>query len=106
MEMSDEEAAEMSDSMTASVKANFDAAAATYESGETEYNGATYLYEKVTTEELGEIMVYADTATKEVKYLTSQGMTMEITVLSNEVDSSKLEIPADYTLVDMAEMMG
>lgn len=106
MEMSAEEAAEMQESMTASVKASFDASAAKYETGETEFRDATYLYEKITTAEMGEIMVYADPATKEIKYLVSQGVTMEIVTISDKVDNSKLEIPADYTLIDMASMMG
>ena len=101
MEMSAEEAAEMQESMTASVKASFDASAAEYETGETEFRDATYLYEKITPAEMGEIMVYADPATKEIKYLVSQGVTMEIVTISDKVDNSKLEIPADYTLVDM-----
>ncbi len=104
MEMSDEEALAMSESMASSVKANFDASAATYETGETEYNGETYLYEKVITDEVGEIIIYADTATKEVKYLTSAGETMEITILTNQVDDSLFEIPADYTMIDMATL--
>ena len=76
MEMTDEEAAEMNNSMTASVKANFDASAAKYETGEAEFKDATYYYEKITTEEMGEIIVYADAATKELKYVVSQGVTM------------------------------
>lgn len=106
MEMSDEEAASMQESMTASVKANFDASAAKYETGEAEFKNTTYYYEKITTEEMGEIMVYADTATKELKYVVSQGVTMEIVTISDKVDESKFEIPADYTIVDMAAMMG
>ncbi len=106
MEMSADEAAEMQESMTASVKASFDASAAEYESGETEFRDATYLYEKITSAEMGEIIVYADPATKEIKYLVSQGVTMEIVTISDKVDNSKLEIPADYTLIDMAAMMG
>ena len=106
MEMSAEEAAEMNESMTASVKASFDASAATYETGETEFKGATYYYEKIATDEMGEIEVYADPATKELKYLVSQGITMELVFITDEIDASKLEIPADYTLIDMAEMMG
>ncbi len=106
MTMSEEEAASMSEEMTASVKASFDASAAEYETGETKLDGTTYLYEKITADETGEIMVYADTATKEVRFVSNQGIVMEITALSNSVDESKLEIPADYTLIDMAEMMG
>ncbi len=104
MEMSEEEAASMSEEMTASVKANFDASAAEYETGETEYNGTTYLYEKVTTGELGEIVVYADTATKEIKYLSNAGIMMEITALTSDFDESIYEIPADYTVIDMATL--
>ena len=106
MAMSDEEAAEMNESMTASVKASFDASAATYETGEAEFKDATYYYEKIATDEMGEIEVYADPATKELKYLVSQGVTMEVLFVTDEIDASKLEIPADYTLIDMAEMMG
>ena len=106
MEMTDEEAAEMNNSMTASVKANFDSSAAKYETGEAEFKDATYYYEKITTDEMGEIEVYADPATKELKYLVSQGITMELVFITDEIDASKLEIPADYTLIDMAEMMG
>jgi len=106
MEMTDEEAAEMNNSMTASVKASFDASAAKYETGEAEFKDATYYYEKITTEEMGEIMVYADAATKELKYVVSQGVTMEIVNISADVDASKFEIPEDYTLIDMAAMMG
>lgn len=106
MEMSEEEALMLSESATGSVTVSFDASAATYESGETEFEGETYLYEKITTDEMGEIVIYADTATKEVKYFTSQGTTMKFLALSNTVDESKLEIPADYTLMDMSSLMG
>lgn len=106
MDMSDEEASSMSEEMTASIKANFDASAATYETGETEFEGKTYLYEKINTVEMGEVMIYIDKATNQVKYISSQGVTLEITTVSSEVDESKFEIPADYTLVDMAQMMG
>ena len=104
MTMSEEELAEMSESMTASVKPAFDASAATFETGETEYNGETYLYEKIITEEAGEVIVYADTATKEIEYIESAGVVMELTALTNDFDESIYEIPADYTLVDMATL--
>lgn len=95
---------QMSESMTASVKPSFDAAAATYESGTEVFNGTEYLYEKITTVEAGDIVVYADMNTKEIKYLVSAGMAMELTLLTHDVNDSVYEIPADYTLVDMAAM--
>lgn len=104
MAMDDATMAQMSESMTASVKPSFDAAAATYESGTEVFNGTEYLYEKITTVEAGDIVVYADMNTKEIKYLVSTGMTMELTLLTHDVDDSVYEIPADYTLVDMTTM--
>lgn len=101
MAMDDATMAQMSESMTASVKPSFDAAAATYESGTEVFNGTEYLYEKITTVEAGDIVVYADMNTKEIKYLVSTGMTMELTLLTHDVNDSVYEIPADYTLVDM-----
>ncbi len=106
MEMTEEEVADMGSSMTASIVPGFNHESATYETGETEYNGTTYLYEKITTPETGEIIVYADTATKEVMYIASAGITMEITALTSDFDNSIFTVPADYTIVDMAEMMG
>ncbi len=106
MEMTEDEAAEMNESMVASVKASFDPSDATFETGEEEFRGETYLFEKITADEIGEIIVYADPATKEIKYFVSQGVTMEVLVISDTIDESKFEIPADYTLIDMAEMMG
>lgn len=106
IEMSDEEAADLANQMTASVKANFDASDATYEAGETEYNGTTYLYEKVTTDELGDILVYADTATKKIKYLSNQDIMMEITALESDFDESIYEVPSDYAIIDMSALMG
>ena len=102
--MTEEELAEMGESMTASVKPAFDASAATFETGETEYNGETYLYEKISTVEAGDITVYADTATKEIKFIESTGIVMELTALTNDFDESIYEIPADYTVVDMATL--
>lgn len=96
---------QMADTMTASVKPAFDAEAATYESGTEEFNGTEYLYEKITTAEAGDIIVYADTATKDVKYLVSGGMTMEMTLLTHDVNDSVYEIPSDYTIIDMASLM-
>jgi len=104
MAMDEATMAQMSESMTASVKPAFDASAATYESGTEEFNGTEYLFEKITTAEAGEIVIYADVNTKEIKYLSSGGITMEITLLSHDVDDSVYEVPADYTLVDMAAL--
>ena len=104
MAMDEATMAQMSESMTASVKPSFDAAAATYESGTEVFNGTEYLYEKITTVEAGDIVVYADMNTKEIKYLVSAGMAMELTLLTHDVNDSVYEIPADYTLVDMATM--
>lgn len=106
MALSEEEAAQMADAMTTSVKAAFSLDTATFETGTTEFNGAEYLYEKINTVEAGEIVVYADPATNEIKYLTSAGITMELTFLTHDIDASVYEIPADYTVMDMAELTG
>lgn len=106
MALSEEEAAQMADSMTASVQPAFSLETATIEAGTTEFNGAEYLYEKITTAEAGDIVIYADPATKEIKYLTSAGITMELTFLTHDIDASVYEIPADYTVMDMAELAG
>lgn len=104
MAMDDATAAQMTESMTASVKPAFDASAAKYESGTEEYNGTEYLYEKITTAEAGEVVIYADVNTKEIKYLISAGIAMEMTLMTHDIDESVYEVPADYTLVDMAAM--
>lgn len=106
MALSEEEAAQMADAMTASVQPAFSLETATIEAGTTEFNGAEYLYEKITTAEAGDIVIYADPATKEIKYLTSAGITMELTFLTHDIDASVYEIPADYTVMDMAELAG
>lgn len=104
MALDDATMAQMTESMTASVKPAFDASAAKYESGTEEYNGTEYLYEKITTAESGEVVIYADVNTKEIKYLISAGIAMEMSLMSHDFDESVYEIPADYTLIDMAEM--
>ena len=105
-EMTEEEKAVITESMTSSMQPAFDPAAAQYESGKTEYNGTEYLYEKITTAEVGEVMIYADTKTKDVKYIQSGGQVMELTFLEHEIDGSVFEIPADYTMTDIATMNG
>jgi len=104
MTLSDEEVSQMTEGMTASVKPAFDINEATVESGTETFNGTEYLYEKTTTGEADEIIVYADKDTKEIKYLVSAGITMEMTLLTHDVDDSIFEVPADYTLVDMASL--
>lgn len=106
MEMTEEQKTAMTESMTSSMQPTFDPAAAQYESGKTEYNGTEYLYEKITAAEIGELMIYADTKTMDIKYIQSGGQVMELTFLEHEIDSSVFEIPADYTMTDMATMNG
>lgn len=106
MALSEEEAAEMADTMASSMTPAFDAAAATYETGTEEYNGTEYLFEKINTAEAGEIIVYADKDTKEIKYLVSGGIAMEMTFFDHSIDESVYEVPADYTITDMAALMG
>lgn len=105
MILPEEEAASLTDSMTASMTAAFDPATATFETGTEEYNGTEYLFERINTAEAGEIVVYADTATKEVKYLVTGGIAMEITFLDHNVDEAVFTVPSDYELVDMESMM-
>ena len=46
------------------------------------------------------------TATKEIRYIISAGIPMEITFFDHEVESSVFDIPEDYEYVSMAEMNG
>ncbi len=101
MAMGEAEMEQMRESMTASMVPQFDMEAAAYETGTEEYNGAEYLFEKVTIPE-GEIIIYADPATKEIRYIISGGVAMEMTALTHDVDESIFEIPEDYTLTDMS----
>ena len=50
-------------------------------------------------------MVYADIETKELRHIISGNVTLTDINVSNTIDYSKLEIPAEYTIVDMAELM-
>ncbi|MBQ8842707.1 MAG: hypothetical protein IJZ65_08775 [Ruminiclostridium sp.] len=104
MTLSEEEMASMADTMKGSISTTFDPDTATFETGTKEYNGTEYLFETINTVEMGDITIYADKATKEVKYIESAGITMEITFLTHEVDPSVYEIPSDYVLVDLATM--
>lgn len=106
VEMSEEDRKAMSDEMFASVKPNFDADLAAFETGTKEYDGTEYIYEKVTAPVIDEIGVYADKETQTIKYLETAGIMMEITAFDHEVDSSVFEIPADYQMIDMMEAMG
>lgn len=105
MALNEEEAAEMADSMASSMTPAFDAATATYETGTEEYNGTEYLFEKINTAEAGQIIVYADKDTKEIKYLVSGGIAMEMTFFDHNVDESVYEVPADYTITDMSALL-
>ena len=104
MTLSEEEMSSMADTMKGSISTTFDPDTATFETGTKEYNGTEYLFETINTVEMGDITIYADKATKEVKYIESAGITMEITFLTHEVDPSVYEIPSDYVLVDLATM--
>lgn len=105
-ELTDEQLDEMTKSMTSSVTPTFNPDTAIFETGTEEYNGTEYLFERITTEEIGEIVVYADTATKEIRYIISAGIPMEITFFDHEVESSVFDIPEDYEYVSMADMNG
>lgn len=107
MEIDDSMRAELEESMSAGLDSGvlFDAASAVYETGTEEYNGAEYLFEKITSPEM-EATVYADPATGKIRYLISEGIEMEITALTHDVDDSIFVIPDDYTLVDMADAFG
>ncbi len=106
MELPEESKAEMASQMSSSLVPAFDADTATYATGTEEYNGTEYLFERITTTEMGDIVIYADKDTKEIKYLGSDGIIMEVTFFDHNVDSSVYEIPSDYTLTDMSAMMG
>lgn len=107
MEIDDATRAQLTETMASGLSnaVMFDAANATYETGTEEYNGTEYLFEKISAPEM-EATVYADPATKEVKYLISKGITMEVTAVTHDVDDSIFEIPSDYTLVSMADALG
>lgn len=106
MNMTEEQQSAMIDAMVSSVQSAFNPETASFETGKTEYNGTEYLYEKITTAEAGEIMIYADKKTKDVKYIQNAGQIMEINFLEHEISDSIFEIPADYTMTDMATMAG
>lgn len=98
---------QLSESMTAGLSGTvmFDAVNATYETGTEEYNGTEYLFEKISAPDM-EVTVYGDPATKEIRYLISAGVTLQITAFTHDVDNSIFEIPSDYTVVNMADAMG
>ena len=104
-EMKSETAHRMISYMTADLTPSFDPFTATYKTGESRLDGEPYFYEKIETEEIGEIMVYADIETKELRHIISGNVTLTDINVSNTIDYSKLEIPAEYTIVDMAELM-
>lgn len=106
MELTDEQIEEMTKSMTSSMTPTFNPDTAVFESGTEEYNGTEYLFERITTEEIGEIVLYADTATKEIKYLVSAGVAMEVTFFDHEIESSVFDFPTEYELINMADMQG
>lgn len=104
-EIKRETAHRMINAMTADLTPNFDPFAAEYETCESLLNGETYLRETIRTEEVGEIIVFADTKTKEIRHIISGGVMLEDINVSNTIDYGKLEIPTDYTLTDMAELI-
>ena len=104
-EMENETAHRMINLMTADLTPSFDPFTATYETGKLKYKGEFYLYERIQTEEFGEITVCTDIETKELRHIMSGNVTLTDINVSNTIDYSKLEIPAEYTIVDMAELM-
>lgn len=83
---------------------SFDAESAVCESGTTEYNGKTYLYESIDIGDSEPFVVYADPDTKEIKYIKSENVMMELVDYGHDVDDSEFDIPEDYELVDLAEL--
>lgn len=106
MKIEDAQMEEIRASMTASTGLQFDPAAAEYESGTEEFEGAEYLFNRITAPAIGEILVYADPATSEITHIINAGITMKIDELSHRTVEAAFEIPDDYTVVDMAEAMG
>ncbi|MCM1334809.1 MAG: hypothetical protein NC084_09440 [Bacteroides sp.] len=106
LDIDDEMRASLEESMTTGLdnSIQFDAAAATYETGTEEFNGAEYLYEKIVAPEV-EVTLYADPATKDVRYLISAGITMEVTDFTHDIPDDIFTIPADYALVSMEDAL-
>lgn len=108
MELDDETAAELTESLKSSMNPSFDASAAEYESGKTDYNGTEYLYETINVNdeesEINSITVYADTETEEIKYIDVDGSVMEMKGFGHDIDESVFVIPDDYELINMEDM--
>lgn len=107
MDLDDAMRTQLSESMTAGLSGTvmFDAVNATYKTGTEEYNGTEYLFEKISAPDM-EVTVYGDPATKEIRYLISEGIALQVTAFTHDVDNSIFEIPSDYTVVNMADAMG
>lgn len=103
MTIPDEDLDSTADDLKSSMVPEFDASKAVYELGEGEVNGETLPYEKVTTEDGTEICFYYEAGTMDIKYLVSDGIIMEMTVFTHDVDESIFEIPADYEITDLSD---
>ncbi len=104
MPIGEETEMELLDEMTASMTPDFDIENAKYKTGKKKYNGKNYLYEKITDKEMV-IEIYADTKTKEIRYMVIGTSVLKMNELSHKEDKSLFEIPKDYEILDMTEVM-
>ncbi|MGN0586774.1 MAG: hypothetical protein ACI4JF_05750, partial [Oscillospiraceae bacterium] len=106
MTIPDEDLASTAETLESSMAPQFDASKAAFELGEGEIDGEPLSYEKVTTEDGLELYFYYETGTTDIKYLVSDGIVMEMTVFTHDVDESIFEIPSDYEITDLSEALG